>query len=275
MVPEISPRNRRRLVWAGVLSVVVLVAWWMTLSEKTAVSAVDAPPIDALIMPGETHSQSLEAVAATLQELMRRLTSLERGAAAQRDERRLELEQLHRALMAEVQGADAARRTAATQELARLREEMAALGYVPPPAVAPPAAPSGQAMGAVTTEPAPPAATLSLPSGTPVAPDARAPAESAPAPAPRRRAAQAARQRSQRRSSGCSLATNCRRSSSGAAARRRRRPSRRASAIQPWPKGRARASGCSRSRRRTVRAAARSAARRSSCPRARSCRGCC
>lgn len=184
MVPEISPRNRRRLVWAGVLSVVVLVAWWMTLSEKTSVSSLDAPPIDALIMPGETHSQSLEAVAATLQELMRRLTSLEHGSAAQRDERRLELEQLHRALQAEAQGADAARRTAAAQELARLREEMAALGYVPPPVAMEPAAPSDQATGLTATDPAPPVATLSLPSGAPADPEPGAPAEAAASQGP-------------------------------------------------------------------------------------------
>jgi len=185
MVPEISPRNRRRLVWAGVLAVVVLIAWWMTLSEKTTVSSLEAPPIDALIMPGETHSQSLEAVAATLHELTRRLTSLERGAAAQRDERRLELEQLHRALMAEVQGADAARRTAAAQELARLREEMVALGYAPPPGVTTSAIAAGEtAAAAAPIEPAPPAAALSLPSGASDGPDARAPAEAAPAPNP-------------------------------------------------------------------------------------------
>jgi conjugal transfer pilus assembly protein TraB len=197
MAIAITPRLRQRLVWLGVVAGFVGVAWWMTWEQDAGLDMADAPSIDALILPGDTHSQSLEAVAATMEALRRRLDALERADVNQRDERKLELEQVQRLLMAELASSDAARRAAAQGELDRLRQEMDALGIArlqpgaapdaaAPVALEPPALlslPSGGAVAAPRAEAAPPAASAEAASPSPAA--TPAPVESEAARGPR------------------------------------------------------------------------------------------
>ncbi|SEA87031.1 TraB/VirB10 family protein [Rubrimonas cliftonensis] len=157
MAVQITPRSRRRLVWVGVVGGVLAVAWFMTLEDADGVRVVETPAIDALIMPGDTYSESLEAVSATMQAMLRRLAALEASNVAERDARRRELQHLSATLQAEMLSADAARRRAAEIELGSLRAEMAALGIAVPEGTAPtpretPAAEAGPSV-------------LSLPSG--------------------------------------------------------------------------------------------------------------
>jgi conjugal transfer pilus assembly protein TraB len=196
MAIEITPRTRQRLVYGGVILVLVAGAWWMALEEDVGVASRETPPIDALIMPGDTHSQSLEAVAAALQQVMRRLEAVEVADVTARNERRRELEQLQRELQAGLASSDQARREAAAQELARIRAELQALGVdmtaTPAPAPVSPAAP----------EPAlEPPATLSLPSGgltSPPVSEQAAPGDASETDA-LRKAARLARERARER----------------------------------------------------------------------------
>jgi hypothetical protein len=125
---ELQGRHKRILLIGGAIAVAVTAVVLTSGDAEYAPFAEEERSVDGIIITGDTRPASLEAVAARLDDFMRRLDALDAENAQLREARARDLEATVDRLMEEAASRNQAEAATARVELDELRAEMAELG---------------------------------------------------------------------------------------------------------------------------------------------------
>jgi conjugal transfer pilus assembly protein TraB len=169
---ELQGRHKRILLIGGAIAVAVTAVVLTSGDAEYAPFAEEERSVDGIIITGDTRPASLEAVAARLDDFMRRLDALDAENAQLREARARDLEATVDRLMEEAASRNQAEAAGARVELDELRAEMAELGLRMP--AVPAATPQDHAVADAPREDeeaAPEAGAPALAEETPPPPD--------------------------------------------------------------------------------------------------------